>query len=141
MDSNQIKARQNCLLLVRNTALCLIWTLSKLESRGLSLKLQLRNLGVVIDQFFNVYHHITAICKTSQYHLRNIARIRKYLDAASTETLVHAFFSSKLNHCNALIHGLPKYQLNRLQFVQQQQQQHLLNYYYYYYIMFRLIRK
>ena len=102
-------------------------------------KATVRNLGVVIDQFFNVDHHITAICKTSQYHPRNIARIRKYLDAASTETLVHAFVSSKLNHCNALIHGLPKYQLNRLQFVQQQQ--HLLNYYYYYYIMFRLIRK
>ena len=73
------------------------------------------NQGVLMDQFFNADHHITAICKTSQYHLRNIARIRKHLDEASTETaLVQAFVSSKLDHCNALIHGLPKYQLNRL---------------------------
>ena len=76
-----------------------------------------RNLSVVMDQFFNADHHITAICKTSQYHLRNIARIRKYLDEAFTETLVHAFVSSKVDHCNAPIHGLPKYQLNRLQLV------------------------
>ena len=62
------------------------------------------NLGVVMDRFFKSDHHITAICKTSQYHLSNIARIRKYLDEASTETLVHAFVSSKLDHCNALIH-------------------------------------
>ena len=72
-------------------------------------KSTVRNLGVVMDQFFNADHHITAICKTSQYHLRNITRIRKHLDKASTETLVHAFVSSKLDHCNALIHGLPKY--------------------------------
>ena len=70
-----------------------------------------------MDQCFKLDHHIKAICKTSQYHLRNIARIRKYLDESSTETLVHAFVSSKLDHCNALLYGLPKYQLNRLQLV------------------------
>ena len=80
-------------------------------------KSTVRNLGVVMDQFFNADHHITAICKTSQYHLTNITRIKKHLDEASTETLVHAFVSSKLDHCNTLIHGLPKYQLNRLQLV------------------------
>ena len=80
-------------------------------------KSTVRNLGVVMDQFFNADHHITAICKTSQYHLTNVTRNRKHLDEASTETLVHAFVSSILDHCNVLIHGLPKYQLNRLQLV------------------------
>ena len=32
--------------------------------------------------------------------------------------LVHAFISSKLDHCNSLLHGLPKYLLARLQAVQ-----------------------
>ena len=80
-------------------------------------KSTVRNLGVVMDQFFNADHHITAICKTSQYRLTNVTRIRKHLDEASTEILVHAFVSSILDHCKALIHGLPKYQLNRLQLV------------------------
>ena len=80
-------------------------------------KSTVRNLGVVVDQFFKADHHITAICKSFLYHLRNSARIRKYLDEATTKTFVHAFVSSKFDHCNALIHGLPKYQLNRLQLV------------------------
>ena len=45
------------------------------------------------------------------------AVIRKYLDENSTEMLVHAFVSSKLDYCNALLIGLPKYQIDRLQSV------------------------
>ena len=40
-----------------------------------------------------------------------------YFDESSTGTFVHAFLCAKLGHCNALIYGLPKYQLNRLQLV------------------------
>ena len=60
---------------------------------------------------------ISKICKSSHYHLRNIGKIRKYLDESSTETLIHAFVTSKLDYCNALLNGLPKYQINRLQLV------------------------
>ena len=48
----------------------------------------------------------------------NIAKIRKYLSQDTCEILVHAFISSKLDHCNSLLHGLPKYLLDRLQAVQ-----------------------
>ena len=61
--------------------------------------------------------HVSKLCKSSHYHLRNISKIRKYLDENSTEKLVHAFVSSKLNYCNALLIGLPKYQIDRLQSV------------------------
>ena len=69
-----------------------------------------RNLGVLGE-------HVSKLCKSSHYHLRNISKIRKYLDENSTETLVHAFVSSKLDYCNALLIGLPKYQIDRLQSV------------------------
>ena len=36
----------------------------------------------------------------------------------STKTLIHAFVSSHLDYCNTLLFGLPKYQLDRLQKVQ-----------------------
>ena len=36
----------------------------------------------------------------------------------SAEVAVHAFVTSKLDYCNALLYGLPKYQLQRLQYVQ-----------------------
>ena len=33
------------------------------------------------------------------------------------KTLVHAFVTSKLDNCNALLYGLPKYKIQRLQYV------------------------
>ena len=52
------------------------------------------------------------------YHLRNIARIRNCLSQDDAETLAHAFISSKLDFCNALLYGLPKSVLDKLQYVQ-----------------------
>ena len=66
-----------------------------------------RNLGVIID-----------ICVSCQYHLRNIAKIRKYLSEDTSQILVHAFISSKLDNCNSLLYGLPKHLLNRLRLIQ-----------------------
>ena len=76
-----------------------------------------RNLGVLFDQTLSLGEHVSKLCKSSHYHLRNISKIRKYLDENSTETLVHAFVSSKLDYCNALLIGLPKYKIERLQSV------------------------
>ena len=62
--------------------------------------------------------HVSSICRSSFYHLRNLFRIRdKYLTKES-EAVVHAIVTSKLDYCNALLHGLPKYQLQTLQYVQ-----------------------
>ena len=33
----------------------------------------------------------------------------------TVKTLVHAFVTSKLDNCNALLYGLPKYKIQRLQ--------------------------
>ena len=52
------------------------------------------------------------------FHIRNISHIRKYLDQASTETLVHAFITSKLDNLNSLLFGLPEYQIEKLQKIQ-----------------------
>ena len=54
----------------------------------------------------------------SQYHLRNIAKIRRYLSEESSQILVHAFISSNLDNCNSLSYGLPKHLLNRLRLIQ-----------------------
>ena len=53
-----------------------------------------RNLGVLLDQALSYDDHISQLRKSSQFHLKNIGKIRKYLDEGSTETLVLAFVSS-----------------------------------------------
>ena len=35
----------------------------------------------------------------------------------TAKTLVHAFVTSKLDNCNALLYDLPKYKIQRLQYV------------------------
>ena len=62
--------------------------------------------------------HITKICASSFYYIHNIRRIRKRLSRQSTEILVHAFITSRLDYCNGLLYGLPDCLLNKLQRVQ-----------------------
>eukprot|EP00794_Sanderia_malayensis_P013257 gene13257-14621_t len=78
----------------------------------------LRNLGVWFDDSFTMSAHITKMSKSAFYHLHNIRRIRKYLDRDSTEKLIHAFVSSRLDYCNALLYGLPANLISKLQRVQ-----------------------
>lgn len=77
-----------------------------------------RNLGCWFDSNMNLATHITKCCSVAFFHLRNIRRIRKFLTKECTEALVHAFITSKLDYCNSLLYGLPHYQLNKLQRVQ-----------------------
>ena len=44
--------------------------------------------------------------------------IRTYLDRESTEAIIHAFVTTNLDYCNAILYGLPKVLLNCLQLVQ-----------------------
>ena len=77
-----------------------------------------RNLGAWFDAHMRMNVHIGKICSKAFRGLYNIRQIRKFLTAQSTKTLIHAFVSSHLDYCNALLFGLPKYQIDRLQKVQ-----------------------
>ena len=77
-----------------------------------------RNLGIILDTYLTFNNHIAKVCKVSHFHLRNISKIRKFPSKESTEILIHAFVSSKLDHCQSLLYGLPAYQLAKLQVLQ-----------------------
>ena len=77
-----------------------------------------RNLGSWFDAHMRMDVHIGKICSKAFRGLYNIRQIRKFLTVQSTKTLIHAFVSSHLDYCNALLFGLPKYQFDRLQKVQ-----------------------
>ncbi len=77
-----------------------------------------RNIGVFFDEHLGMDKQITSVVKSCVLHLKNIARIRQYIDQPACETLVHALISSRLDYANSLLFGLPKYQLTRLQRIQ-----------------------
>ena len=78
----------------------------------------LKNLGVIFDQELKMSDHVNSICKKGYYQLKRIRQIRKYLDKTSTEKMVHAFVSSNIDYCNALLFGAPKCVTDKLQKLQ-----------------------
>ena len=62
--------------------------------------------------------HVNNVCTSAFYHLCTISRIRKYLSTQTTEIPIHAFVTSKLDHCNSLLYNVPKNVIKKLQSVQ-----------------------
>lgn len=79
---------------------------------------KVRNLGVVQDSTMSMTAHVSHVCSSAYMHLRNISRIRPFLSQRTTEQLVHAFVSSRLDMGNALLFGITQIQLGRLQRIQ-----------------------
>ena len=78
----------------------------------------LKNLGVIFDSNFTLEAHINKLCSNVCYHIRNISKVRAYLSRESTERLVHATVTSRLDRGHILLHGLPRKLVSKLQRVQ-----------------------
>ena len=74
-----------------------------------------RNLGVIFDKNFNFRSHISAICSSGIYHIRDLRRIRRHLDLDSVNLLANALVSSRLDHCNSVLSGIAETDLTKLQ--------------------------
>uniref|UniRef100_A0A9J7ZN32 Reverse transcriptase domain-containing protein n=1 Tax=Cyprinus carpio carpio TaxID=630221 RepID=A0A9J7ZN32_CYPCA len=77
-----------------------------------------KNPGVILDSNLSFENHISHVTKTAFFHLRNIAKLRNMLPVPDAEKLVHAFMTSRLDYCNALLGGCPASSINKLQVVQ-----------------------
>jgi hypothetical protein len=77
-----------------------------------------KNLGATFDDTMRMHQHVTALVRSCNAQLRSIGQARKYLTTDATEKVLHAFLSSRLDNGNSLLYGLPDYQIQRLQRVQ-----------------------
>ena len=77
-----------------------------------------RNIGAIFDSSLNMKEQVLAISRACYCHIRNIGRIRTHLTQDATISLVHAFISSKIDHLNALLYGVPKYLIAKHQKIQ-----------------------
>ena len=76
-----------------------------------------KNIGVIFNNSLSMLPHVTAVCKSSFFHLRNIVKIRKFLSHDACKTLIHAFITARIDYCNSLLYGQPKCILKHLQSV------------------------
>ncbi len=73
---------------------------------------------MLFDSNLSFESHISSICKTAFFHLKNISKLRPMLSMSNAEMLIHAFMTSKLDYCNALLSGCSAHLINKLQIVQ-----------------------
>ena len=75
------------------------------------------NLGVTLDQELTLSSHIGNTCRSGFYQLRQLRLIRRHLTDKTAATLVHAFVMSRVDYCNAVLIGIAKQQMSRLQMI------------------------
>ena len=76
------------------------------------------NLGFIFDEHLSFSDQISALPKSCYHHIRALRCIRPYLDLHTAKTVATSNVHSKLDYCNSLYYGLPKFQINRLQHIQ-----------------------
>jgi len=76
------------------------------------------DLGVTVDSQLSMTDHISSLCRSCFYQLRQLRVIRHSLTTDAARTLVQAFITSRLDYCNSLLYGIADCQLRRLQCIQ-----------------------
>ena len=77
-----------------------------------------RNLGVNLDSTLSMDAHITGLCRTLNFQLHNITRIRRFLDKDTCHHVVRALILSRLDYANSLLAGTTEGNLTKLQLLQ-----------------------
>ena len=75
-----------------------------------------RDLGVDLDSQLSA--HVTALCRSGYYQLRQLRPNIRPLTADAAKTLVQAFITCRLDYCNSLLYGVSNYRLQKVHSVQ-----------------------
>ena len=76
------------------------------------------NLGAVFDKKCRMEEHATRVCRSANYYLHGIRRIRDCLNFSNTKLLVHSLVTSRLDYANGLLHNAPISVIKKLDRVQ-----------------------
>ena len=65
-----------------------------------------RVLGVDFDSDLTLKQHVRNVAKKCFYTLKNMFKIRRYINETAAKKMVHTMTTSKLDYCNAILNGL-----------------------------------
>ena len=77
-----------------------------------------RNLGVWFDSDFSLSKHVQNVCKSCFVKLCDFRHGRWFLTHDVSVLVANALVSSRLNYCNSLFRSLSKFNLRKLQCIQ-----------------------
>ena len=75
-------------------------------------------LGVVLDRRLTFHKHVSAVARSCNCHAYAIRHIRHLLTTELAQTLACSLSLSRIDYCNAVLHGAPSYSIKKLQRVQ-----------------------
>ena len=78
----------------------------------------IRNLGVMFDPTLSLSSHVNMLRRTINFHIRNLWRIRRYIDQNTCHHVARALITSRLDYCNAMFTVLSAKDLAKLQRLQ-----------------------
>ena len=90
----------------------------KIGQDNISPALTARNLGVVFDQEMKWTLHINRLSASLFVTICSIAHIQHQLNKETAKIIIQALVLSKLDYCNSVYHGAPKYSIAKLQRLQ-----------------------
>ena len=76
------------------------------------------NLGVIFDKCIKLDYHISSVCKSIYFHMRNIGGICSILSNDACVQLIHYLVTVRQDYCNSIMFGFPDNSLYRLQKIQ-----------------------
>ena len=79
---------------------------------------EIKNLGIKFDSKMKMSSHITALCRSLNFSLWNISRIRRYVDQETCINAMRSLIFSKPDYDNALLSGCKVTDIARLQRIQ-----------------------
>ena len=79
---------------------------------------KVKNVGVILDSNLTLNKHVNNLVSHCYKILRDIGRVKKYMNRNQLETLVHAVIASRIDNCNSLLINIHKDQLFKIQKVQ-----------------------
>ena len=71
-----------------------------------------------MDGSLNMSHHVSSLCKTVNFHIRNLWRIRRFITQDACHHAVRGLVLSRLDYANSLMFGARDIDLKRLQRLQ-----------------------
>ena len=89
----------------KHNLLCLEWFETMISQSS-----KVRDLGVIFNQFLNVDDHITATCRSTHFHIRNISKVWNFLSHYICYTIIHAVGL----YCNSILYNVPMSKTGRL---------------------------
>ena len=73
---------------------------------------------VILDAELTMSAHVTALCRSGFFQLRQLRPFVRSLTTEAAKTLVQAFKSCRLDYCNSLLYGVTENVIRRVQSLQ-----------------------